>query len=85
MNERYCTAGRIKCPQIPQCGLDCHFEAATLIRKIKPYPTVPDDPKPADEQWHKIGKVMLCAGMLILLVFFLTMFLTGVWLWGMLV
>jgi hypothetical protein len=46
---------------------------------------VPDDIEPVDEQWHKIGTFMLSAAMLVLVVFFVTTFMMGVWLWGVLV
>ena len=25
------------------------------VRKVKPYPIVPDDIEPVSDQWHKIG------------------------------
>lgn len=54
-------------------------------RKIKPYPAVPPDIEPVPETWHKVGTFMLSAAMLILVVFFVTTFMMGVWLWGVLV
>jgi hypothetical protein len=54
-------------------------------RKVKPYPVVPEDIEPVDEQWKVFGTFMLSAAMLVLVVFFVTTFMMGVWLWGMLV
>lgn len=73
---------KLPCPHPDDCTVSCG-DIAT--RKIKPYPAVPDDIEPVDEHWHKVGTVMLAAAMLILVVFFVTMFMTGVWIWGMLV
>ena len=86
--SKYCagTGERLVCPHPDKCTESCWFNDATVeTRKIKPYPVVPDDIEPVDEQWHKIGTFMLSAAMLILVVFFVTMFMTGVWIWGMLV
>jgi hypothetical protein len=74
---------KLPCPHPDDCTVSCMFNDAT--RKIKPYPSVPDDIEPVDEQWSKVGTFMLSAAMLILVVFFVAMFLTGVWIWGMLV
>ena len=84
---RYCdgTGQKLPCPHPDDCTVSCMFNDATTTRKIKPYPVVPDDIEPVDEQWKKIGAVMLSAAMLILVVFFVTTFMMGVWLWGVLV
>lgn len=84
---RYCdgTGQKLPCPHPDDCTVSCMFNDATTTRKIKPYPAVPDDIEPVDEQWQKIGTVMLSAAMLVLVVFFLTTFMMGVWLWGILV
>jgi hypothetical protein len=76
---------KLPCPHPDDCTVSCMFNDATETRKIKPYPVVPDDIEPVDQHWYKVGRFMLCAGMLILVVFFVTMFMTGVWIWGMLV
>jgi hypothetical protein len=85
--SKYCagTGERLVCPHPDKCTESCWFNDATETRKIKPYPVVPDDIEPVDQHWYKVGRFMLCAGMLILVVFFVTMFMTGVWIWGMLV
>jgi len=72
----------LPCPHPDDCTVSCG-DIAT--RKIKPYPVVPEDIEPVDQHWYKVGRFMLCVGMLILVVFFVTMFMTGVWIWGMLV
>ena len=84
---RYCdgTSQKLPCPHPDDCTVSCMFNDATTTRKIKPYPAVPEDIEPVDEQWQKIGTVMLSAAMLVLVVFFLTTFMMGVWLWGILV
>ena len=81
---RYCdsTGQKLPCPHPDDCTVSCG-DIAT--RKIKPYPVVPDDIEPVDEHWHKVGTVMLSAAMLVLVVFFVTTFMMGVWLWGVLV
>jgi hypothetical protein len=82
---KYCagTGERLVCPHPDKCTESCWFNDAT--RKIKPYPAVPEDIEPVDEQWSKVGTVMLSVAMLILVVFFVTTFMMGVWLWGVLV
>lgn len=85
---KYCDGegGRIPCSHPDDCTISCWFDyTAVETRKIKPYPVVPEDIEPVDQHWYKVGRFMLCAGMLILVVFFVTMFMTGVWIWGMLV
>ena len=85
--SRHCdgTGQKLPCPHPDDCTVSCMFNDATETRKIKPYPAVPDDIEPVDEQWQKIGTLMLSAAMLILVVFFVTTFMMGVWLWGILV
>ena len=84
--SRHCdgTGQKLPCPHPDDCTVSCMFNDATT-RKIKPYPAVPEDIEPVDEQWKKIGTVMLSAAMLVLVVFFVTTFMMGVWLWGVLV
>ena len=87
------TGQKLPCPHPDDCTISCMFNDATKkikpypaeTRKIKPYPAVPDDIEPVDEQWKKIGTLMLSTAMLVLVVFFVTTFMMGVWLWGVLV
>jgi ABC-type multidrug transport system permease subunit len=55
-------------------------------RKIKPYPAVvPDDIEPVSETWHTVGKWMIGAVLAMLVVFFVLMFFSGVFLWSLIV
>jgi hypothetical protein len=54
-------------------------------RKVKPYPAVPDDIDPAPETWHRIGALMLWSIFTVLAVICLGLFLTGVWIWSLLI
>ena len=55
------------------------------VRKVKPYPTVPDDIDPVPDPWHKIGAFMLAAIFAVLMVFFALIFFTGLWIWSLLI
>ena len=55
------------------------------VRKVKPYPTVPDDIDPVPDTWHKIGAFMLAAIFAVLMVFFALIFFTGLWIWSLLI
>jgi hypothetical protein len=84
--ERYCDTGRIKCPHLPVCGHDCHFQTATISRKIKPYPAiVTADIEPISEHWHSVGRFMITAVLAVIFVFFTLMFFTGFFIWSLLV
>jgi len=54
-------------------------------RKVKPYPSVPDDIDPVPETWHRIGAFMLWSIFTVLAVICLGLFFTGVWIWGLLI
>ena len=54
-------------------------------RKVKPYPSVPDDIDPVPETWHRIGAFMLWSIFTVLAVVVLLMFFTGVWIWSLLI
>ena len=85
---RMCDTGYRECPQRPQCTLDCHFTTAELepevVRKIKPYPAIPDDIVPVPETWQMIGSALFGFAIAVLIVFFVLMFFTGVWMWSLL-
>lgn len=55
------------------------------VRKVKPYPIVPDDIEPVSDQWHKIGAFMLAAIFAVLLTICLALFFTGIWIWSLLI
>ena len=54
-------------------------------RKVKPYPAVPDDIDPVPETWHRIGALLLWSIFTVLAVICLGLFLTGVWIWSLLI
>ena len=86
---RMCDTGYRECPQRPQCTLDCHFTTAELepevVRKIKPYPSIPDDIEPVPETWQMIGSVLVGFVLVALMVVFLLLFFTGLWVWSLLI
>jgi len=83
--NRICDAGGI-CPHDPQCASFCQFTAAELeTRKVKPYPAVPTDIDPVPETWHRIGAFMLWSIFTVLAVICLGLFLTGAWIWSLLI
>ena len=84
MTRRYCDTGRIDCPHLPECGHECRYDTAT-VRKIKPYPAVPDDIEPVSDGWHMVGTLMLTAIMGALAVVCILIFFTGVWVWSLLI
>ena len=85
---RMCDTGYRECPQRPQCTLDCHFTTAELeteTRKVKPYPVVPDDIEPVPQAWQMIGSVVVGFVLVALMVVFLLLFFTGLWVWSLLI
>jgi hypothetical protein len=88
MINRMCDAGGI-CGHTPQCDHFCHFTDAGLepevVRKVKPYPAIPDDIEPMSDQWHKIGAWMLWCIFAVLLVICTALFFTGIWIWSLLI
>ena len=55
------------------------------VRKVKPYPIVPDDIEPVPQSWQVIGSVLVGAALAVLLVICLALFLTGLWVWSLLI
>jgi hypothetical protein len=55
------------------------------VRKVKPYPIVPEDIEPVSETWQVIGSVLFGFAIAVLLVFFALMFFTGMWIWSLLI
>jgi hypothetical protein len=56
-----------------------------MVRKVKPYPAVPDDIEPVPEVWHRVGTMMLTAIFGALAVVCILLFFTGVWVWSLLI
>jgi hypothetical protein len=84
MIRRYCDSGRMDCPHLPECGIDCHYDTAT-VRKIKPYPAVPDDIEPVGDGWHTVGTFMMSAVLAAIVVCFALVFFTGIYIWSLLI
>ena len=83
--NRTCDAGGI-CPHTPQCASFCQFTDAELeTRKVKPWPVVPDDIEHVPEEWHTMGSILLGVAMAVLVVFFVLMLFTGMWIWSLLI
>ena len=55
------------------------------VRKVKPYPSVPDDIEPVPDQWHKIGAWFLLFIFAVLAVICLLLFFTGLYMWSLLI
>ena len=84
---RQCDAGGI-CAHTPQCDHFCHFTNAELepeVRKVKPYPIVPDDIAPVPQAWQMVGSALFGFAIAVLIVFFAMMFFTGAWIWSLLI
>ena len=83
---RMCDTGYRECPRQPTCGMDCYFTTAELeTRKVKAYPAVPDDIEPVPDTWQMIGSVMVGFALVVLLVIAALFFLTGLWVWSLLI
>jgi hypothetical protein len=86
--NRTCDAGGI-CGHTPQCEHFCHFTNAELepevVRKVKPYPTIPDDIAPVPEAWQMIGSVVVGFVLVALVVVFALIFFTGFYIWSLLI
>ncbi len=84
-----CDTGSTLCPHKPQCDHLCHFTDAGLeemeTRKVKPYPAVPDDIEPVPQSWQVIGSVLVGFALVVLLVIAALFFLTGLWVWSLLI
>lgn len=88
MTRRHCDTGRTECPHLPECVWECHYDNAKLeptVRKVKPYPVVPDDIEPVPELWQTVGTVMLTAVFGALAVICILLFFTGAWVWSLLI
>jgi hypothetical protein len=83
-----CDAGGI-CGHTPQCDHFCHFTNAEnepeVVRKIKPYPAIPDDIAPVPEAWQMVGSVVVGFVLVALVVIAALFFFTGLWIWSLLI
>ena len=82
---KHCYTGLDECPHKPACVWDCERLYDKTIRKVKPYPVVPDDIKPVPDTWQTVGTVMLTAIMGALAVVCILLFFTGAWVWSLLI
>ena len=86
--KRVCDTGAI-CQHTPQCEHFCHFTNAELepevVRKIKPYPVIPEDIEPVPQAWQMVGSVVVGFVLVALMVVFLMLFFTGLWVWSLLI
>jgi len=85
---RQCDTGMGLCPHRPQCEHICHFTSAGLepeTRKVKAYPTVPEDIEPVPDTWQVIGSVLVGFVLVALGVIAAMMFFTGLWVWSLLI
>jgi hypothetical protein len=55
------------------------------VRKVKPYPAVPDDIEHVPQSWQVIGSVLVGAALVVLIVICLGLFFTGLWVWSLLI
>lgn len=85
--NRACDAGGI-CGHTPQCESFCHFtnaENEPEVRKVKPWPMVPDDIPPVPQSWQIVGSVLVGFVFVALIVIAALMFFTGLYIWSLLV
>ena len=86
--NRVCDTGAI-CQHTPQCEHFCHFTNAELepevVRKIKPYPVIPEDIEPMPQAWQMVGSVVVGFVLVALIVVCLLLFFTGLWVWSLLI
>jgi hypothetical protein len=54
-------------------------------RKVKPYPSVPEDIEPVSDTWQMIGSVLVGFALVGLMVVCLLIFFTGLWIWSLLI
>jgi hypothetical protein len=55
------------------------------VRKVKPYPIVPDDIEPVPQSWQVIGSVVVGFVLVARMVICLLLFFTGLWVWSLLI
>ena len=86
--NRVCDTGAI-CQHTPQCEHFCHFTNAELepevVRKIKPYPVIPEDIEPVPQAWQMVGSVVVGFVLVALVVIAALFFFTGFYIWTLLI
>jgi hypothetical protein len=82
MTKRYCQTGRIECPHLPACGVDCHFDIASQ-KKIYTFTEAGKEIK-EDDGWRNVGQVMIGAVLAMLFVFFALLLFAGFHLYSLL-
>ena len=98
---RMCDTGYRECPQRPQCTLDCHFTTAELkgearfedtaitqphlVRELKPWPVILDEAEPVSEVWQVIASIAVGFFLFAIAVFAAVAFVTGAWVWSLLI
>lgn len=85
MTSRHCYTGLDQCPHKPECVWDCERLYEKTMRKIKPYPAVPEDIEPVSDGWHKVGTFMLAGVMAMIVICFALVFFTGLYIWSLLI
>jgi len=55
------------------------------VRKVKPYPIVPDDIEPVPQSWQVIGSVVVGFVLVALMVIAVLFFFTGLYIWSLLI
>jgi hypothetical protein len=83
MINRMCDTGRGICPHMPQCDHYCQFTAAELAPA--PRTVNLDDIEPVPEVWQKIASFAVGFVLVALMVVFLMLFFTGLWVWSLLI
>ena len=55
------------------------------VRKVKPYPIVPEDIEPVPQAWQMIGSVVVGFVLVALVVIAALFFFTGLYIWSLLI
>ena len=63
----------------------CDARKQPQVRKIKPYPAIPDDIAPVPQAWQMVGSVVVGFVLVALMVVCLLLFFTGLWIWSLLI
>jgi hypothetical protein len=56
-----------------------------VVRKIKPYPAIPDDIAPVPQAWQIVGSVVVGFVLVALVVIAALFFFTGFYIWTLLI
>jgi hypothetical protein len=55
------------------------------VRKVKPYPIVPEDIEPVPQSWQIVGSVLVGFVLVALVVIAALFFFTGLYIWSLLI